>query len=389
MNIEQIRLDTRHCDHKLFINSAGSSLPPACVTDAMVDYLYRDETIGGYANAARSLDEINAFYTEAALLLNTKAENIAFAYNATDAYARALSSIPMTEGDYVLTTDDDYISNQIAFLSLQKRFGIRLIRAHNLSNGDLNLDHFEELIKQYHPKLVAVTHIPTNSGLVQDAIGVGRLCRQYDCWYLLDACQSVGQMVVDVQEIGCDFLSATGRKFLRGPRASGLLYVSDKALTAGLEPLYIDMIGAHWTGTNTYTSLATAKKFELWETQSSALIGLKEAIRYANQIGISKIQKRNELLSKHLRDILTPLPGLHVLDRGSRQSSIITVGFDHKSLESVQNVLNAHQVFYSVARKESAFIDFTKKGYDWAIRLSPHYFNTVEELDQVAGLICV
>jgi len=243
MDIIEIRKDTSGCADKIFLNSAGSSLPPKIVTEKMIDYLQYEERIGGYDAAKFKADEINKFYIEAAKLLNCKPANIAFAYNATDAYARALSAIPFKNVDYILTTNDDYISNQIAFLSLQKRFGVQLLRANNLANGDIDLVHFEELIKKHKPVLVAVTHVPTNSGLVQNAEEIGKICNKYDTWYLLDACQSVGQMIVDVEKIGCDFLSATGRKFLRGPRGTGFLYISDEVLMSGLAPLFIDMRG--------------------------------------------------------------------------------------------------------------------------------------------------
>lgn len=232
MNIQQIRLDTLGCEDKLFLNSAGASLPPTSVIQKMIEYQAQEELMGGYELEALKTADINQFYTEMATLLNCKPHNIAYAYSATDAYNKALSAIPFKAGDCILTTDDDYISNQLAFLSLQKRFQIEIVRAANLPSGELDLADFEALMLTKKPILVAITHVPTNSGLIQQAEKVGELCKKYDVWYLLDACQSVGQMQVDVQKIHCDFLNATGRKFLRGPRATGFLYVSDKALAA-------------------------------------------------------------------------------------------------------------------------------------------------------------
>ena len=387
MDINAIRKDTKGCIDKIFLNSAGSSLPPKPVVEKMNAYLQFEEELGGYEAAKLKEADINVFYEETAKLINCKPRNIAFAYNATDAYARALSAIPFNTGDYLLTTNDDYISNQIAFLSLQKRFGIKLLRANNVENGDIDLNHFEELTKKYKPALVSVTHIPTNSGLVQDVEAIGEICKRYDCWYLLDACQSVGQMEVDVEKIGCDFLSATGRKFLRGPRGTGFLYVSDGVLDAKLEPLFIDMRGADWQTADSYQVQMDAKRFEMWEFSYASVIGLAEAIRYANQIGIQNIHEYNLPLIKALRDGLVGIDGVVVLDKGSVKSNIVTFHKKNIELNEIEHILKNEKVFYTVSKKEYAIIDFTKKGVDWAIRLSPHYFNTPEEIKKTIEIV--
>ncbi len=387
MDINAIRKDTPGCADKLFFNSAGSSLPPKSVVEKMIEYLRFEEEVGGYEADRSRLNQINAFYTETAALLNCKAANIAFAYNATDAFARALSAIPFKSGDYILTTNDDYISNQIAFLSLQKRFGVRLLRANNVKNGDIDLTHFEELVKKHKPVLVALTHVPTNSGLIQNAEEVGKICGKYDTWYLLDACQSVGQIVVDVKKMGCDFLSATGRKFLRGPRGTGFLYISDKAINEKLEPLFIDMRGADWVKADEYEMQMDAKRFEMWEFSYSSVVGLAEAVRYANEIGIHNIYNYNQPLLKSLRDGLSAIEGIRVLDKGSFLSNIITFHKTGSELNEVEDMLKKERVYYSVSRREYAVIDFAKKNVDWAIRLAPHYFNTNEEIQKVIDII--
>lgn len=276
-NIEKLRWDTPGCSNKLFLDSAGASLMPRIVVEKMTSYLRMEEEIGGYELADQESLSVQSFYIELAKLLGTEPYNIAFTYNATDSYARALSSIPFKVGDYIITTNDDYSSNQIAFFSIQKRFGIQIARVDNLPNGDIDLNHMENILVKLKPILVAMTHIPTNSGLIQSAEEVGALCRKYDIWYLLDACQSAGQIILDVKKIDCDFLSASGRKFLRGPRGTGFLYLSDQVIKEGLEPLFIDMQGADWIGYNEYKSKMNAKRFELWEFSYSSLIGFTAA----------------------------------------------------------------------------------------------------------------
>ncbi len=387
MNIDAIRKDTRGCADKIFLNSAGASLMPKIVVDSMKNYMIKEEEFGGYETARIMTDEIQKFYVETARLINGKPGNIAFTYNATDSFSRALSSIPFSHKDVILTTDDDYISNHIAFISLQKRFGVTTVRSSNLPNGDLDMAEFERLITKFHPKLVALTHIPTNSGLVQQAEMVGELCHKYDILYLLDACQSVGQIRVDVAKLHCDFLSATGRKFLRGPRGTGFLYISEKVIEKRLEPLFIDMRGAHWTATDTYEIEMNARRFETWEFSYVSLVGLKEAVTYANNIGIVKIENYNRTLAEHLREGLTKIKNVEVLDRGSELSSIVTFYLNGIQLSEIEGALKSHKVYYSISPKNAALIDFTKKGVDWAVRFSPHYFNTPDEIKMAIEIV--
>ncbi len=386
-DIDKIRKDTPYCSDKLFLNSAGSSLMSTVVVDKVEEYLEAEQQLGGYKVKDTRNDEIDELYDEAARLINCEPRNIAFTHDATDAYGKALSSIDFKPGDKIITSNDDYISNQINFLSLQKRYGIEIIRGNNLENGDLDLDHFDKLIRENNPRLVAITHIPTNSGLVQDVEAVGQICEKYDRLYLVDACQSVGQIPVNVKKIKCDFLSTTGRKYLRGPRGTGFLFVSDKAFQSDYAPLFIDMRGADWTAKDSYKVRSDAKRFETWESPYALIIGLKEAIKYANTVGIEAIDNYNQQIVSELRDLMASIPGVNVYDKGSTTCSLVTFTKDGKSLIETENHLSQNNVFYSVTDVSSARIDFAKKGIEWAIRLSPHYFNTSDEMKRVADVI--
>jgi cysteine desulfurase/selenocysteine lyase len=387
LDIEKIRRDTPGCHDKLFLNSASSSLMTRDVTDKMTTYLLEEQMKGGYQVAQAYAESIQEFYKQTAVLLNCQAHNIAFAGNATDAYAKALSSIPFREGDTIITTEDDYISNQLAFLSLRNRFGLKVIRAKNLVDNSLDLGDFEELIVRHKPVVVAVTHVPTNSGLIQDVEAVGELCNKYDILYLVDACQSIGQLVVDVQKIKCDFITATGRKFLRGPRGTGILYVSDKVLERNLQPLIIDSCGAEWIDADHYKVHQTAKRFELWERSYMSMIGLAETVKYANLVGIEQIAAYNRQISGQLRTLLATNERIRVLDRGSRLSNIITLQSVDKSIASIEKVLSQHHVYYSVSRLNVVPVNQLATDPELAVRLSPHYFNTPQEIQHTADIL--
>lgn len=356
------------------------------VVNSMIDYLQQEEQFGGYEVANRNAESLENFYVETAKMLNCKPSNIAFMTSATEAYAKALSSIIFKEGDVIITTIDDYISNQITFISLQKKLKVKVIRMKKLPDNELDLENLENLIKEYRPKLVAVTHIPTNSGLIQDVETVGKICRQYDVLYLVDACQSVGQMVVDAIKLNCDFLAATGRKFMRGPRGSGFLYVSDKTLEQNYAPLLLDMRGAHWSEFDDYELFETAKRFEHWEVSYAAVMGMTEAVKYANIMGLENIESYNRRLAEKLRENLKNT-GFKVLDVGKNLSSIVTFCGADNDLENIQKVLKENNVFFSVSYKNSALIDFSDKNVDGAVRLSPHYFNTLDEVEKVSDIL--
>lgn len=382
MNIDEIRKDTPGCASKIHFNNAGASLPADTVTNAIRDYISFESLTGGYEAADIKKTEIQEFYSSAAKLVNTTENNIAFTSSATNSFSLALSSIPLERGDTILIANEDYISNQIAFLSLQQRLGIQLIRAKSLSTGGVDLNNMEELINKHHPKLVSLTHVPTNTGLIQPVEDVGKMCADKDILYLVDACQSVGQIPVDVQKIGCDFLTATMRKFLRGPRGSGFLYASERVLKEKFTPLFVDMRGAEWTGADTYEVRMNAKRFEEWELPYALVMGSKEAINYALNIGIANIAERNRALCDILRAKLNSIE-LKVLDLGKHQSSIITIEMPGKQPNEVLEYLRAININTSTSHRSNAQIDFASKKVDWALRISPHYFNTEDEIDSL------
>ena len=320
--ISKLRQETPGCANRIHLNNAGAGLMPLPVIDAIKEYIDLEANIGGYEAAAQEAIAINGFYTSTAKLLNTKPENIAFTTNATDSYNKALSTISFKEGDIILTTRQDYASNQIAFLLLKKRFDIEIIRAENTQEGPVDLNSIESLINKHNPKLVAVTHVPTNTGLIQPVEAIGEICAKEEILYLVDACQSVGQLNVDLEKLCCDFLSVTMRKFMRGPRGAGFLYVSDRILQSDMEAFFTDMRGGTWTEANAYSISTTARRFELWERAYALMLGSKAACDYALEVGLDKIEQRVKYLAAIARKRLAEIPGIRILDHGTNLCGI-------------------------------------------------------------------
>ncbi|MEI8410862.1 MULTISPECIES: aminotransferase class V-fold PLP-dependent enzyme [unclassified Kribbella] len=383
----RLRADTPGCENVVHFNNAGCGLLATPVLAAVVDHLQLEATIGGYEASAARADEVRAFYREVAGLINCTPDNIAFSGSATHAYATALSSIPFERGDVILTTRNDFISNQIAFLSLRKRFGVEIVHAPDLPEGGVDVAAMAELMRTRRPRLVTATHIPTNAGLVQPIAEIGAHCRELDLLYLVDACQSVGQYPIDVEEIGCDLLTATCRKFLRGPRASGFLYVSDRVLAAGYEPLFIDMHGSRWVAPDRYEPAATAARFEEWEFPYATVLGCAAAVRYARTVGLDAISRRTPLLAARLREKLADIPGIRVLDRGTTLGALVTFEIQGWQPHPFKAAMDARRINSALSFHHFAQYDFTDKSVDWCLRLSPHYYNTTEEIDLVANAV--
>ncbi len=391
LDVEKLRAETPGTGHRIHLNNAGAGLMPDPVLRTMTEYLELEAQIGGYEAADARKAEIAQVYDVLGSLIGAAPDNIAVTENATASFIQALSSVPFAAGDVIVTTRNDYISNQIMYLSLESRMGIELVRAPEDPSGGVDVLAMEELIHRRRPKLVAVTHIPTNSGLVQRVADVGHMCRQRDILYLVDACQSVGQMPLDVEQIGCDFLSATARKFLRGPRGVGFLYVSDRALDLGLEPLFPDMRGADWIEADLYQPAPGAQRFENWEFPYALVLGMGRAAEYALDLGIEAIQDRAWALAAMTRDRLSEIDTLRVLDRGEERCAIVTVTSETREASELVSELTEAGINTNVTVRDYAVLDFDDKGVESAIRISPHYYNSEEEIEKLtttlAGLV--
>jgi selenocysteine lyase/cysteine desulfurase len=387
MDIDALRADTPGTSERIHLNNAGASLMPSPVLDAVREHLALEARIGGYEAADARHGAIEGARAAVAELLGGAPENVAFSEHATAAFAAALSAVPFRPGDSLVTTRNDYVSNHLMYLSLERRMGVRVLRAPDAPEGGVDVLALEEMVHRHRPRLVAVTHVPTSSGLVQDVESIGEICRRKDALYLVDACQSVGQMPVDVRILGCDFLSATARKFLRGPRGAGFLYVSDRALEEGLEPLFIDLRGADWTLEDLYQPAPDARRFESWEFAYALVLGLGAAARYALYVGLEAAGARARGLAVTLRERLAELPGVRVLDRGPELCAIVSAQVAGTDPQALVEALRVRGINTSSIDRSSAVLDFDDKDVDGALRISPHYYNTEDELDALVDAL--
>jgi len=381
------RADTPGSERVIHLNNAGAALQPAAVRDAVLRHLELEQEIGGYEAADAQVDALRDAYQAVGRLIGASERNVAMQQNSTVAFAQAFAAFDLRRGDLILTSRADYASNQIMYLALARRVGVEVVRAPDAPEGGIDPQAVRELIRRRRPTLLALSWIPTNSGLVQPAEPIGEICREADIPYILDACQAVGQMPVDVGRLHCDYLAAATRKFMRGPRGVGFLYVSDRALEAGAYPLTVDMHGADWTDPETFALKPDARRFEQWEISHALVLGAGAAAGYALEVGIGKARERSWGLAASVRERLAEMDGIRVLDRGRSLCAIATAELGGRNAEQVKLALRARGINTSSPLREDAVIDMDEKRAASAIRISPHYYNTADEIDRALAAL--
>lgn len=374
------RADTPGIPGVTHLNSAGASLMPAPVIAAMERQFRREIELGGYEAEAEAAPAIEATYAVLGELVGAAARNIALAPSSSQAFLNAFAAFDWSPGDVLLTSSLDYTSQQILYLSLSKRLGVRVVTAPDLAEGGVDPDAVALLLQRERPRLVAMSWIPTHAGTVQHLGAVGAACRAAGVPFLVDACQAVGQLPVNGQALHCDYLATTARKWLRGPRGIGFLYVSDEALARGDAPLHVDMRGATWTTRQGVTLTPDARRFEEWEHSWINVLGLGAAARYALDIGLDVIRDRARHFAQQLRTWARTVDGLTPLDRGDDLSAIVTIEMKGHPALPIVGALRRQRIHTSATLQWYGLADLGPRGVESAIRVSPHYFNTDAEI---------
>jgi selenocysteine lyase/cysteine desulfurase len=385
-DLDRWRADTPGCQDRIHLNNAGAALPPQSVLGTMQRHLAREAEIGGYEAADEAAPRVRDVYGLLGAVIGAPARNVAIVENATVAVSQALSAFDFRPGDVLVTSRCDYPSNQLMYVSLARRTGLVVHRADDLPEGGVDPESVRQLVRNPRCRLVVLTWVPTNSGLIQAAEAVGAVCAEAGIPFILDACQSVGQMPIDVTRLKCDYLAGTARKFLRGPRGIGFLYISERALAKGAYPLYVDMRGAEWTAADEFILADGARRFENWEFAYALVLGMGEAARYALAVGDAGFT-RTRALAAELRAKLQALPNVRVYDRGAELCAIVTIAVAGHEPDVLKLQLRARGINVSVTDRDDGVLDLETKGVTALLRLSPHYYNTVAELDEAVAVL--
>ncbi|MGB0112195.1 MAG: aminotransferase class V-fold PLP-dependent enzyme [Ilumatobacteraceae bacterium] len=367
------------------LNHAGSSLPPQSVLDAQVGHLHEEARIGGYEAAAAAAGRRDAVYGSIARLIGAAPNEIARTEHATAAWNAAFWSVPMEPGQRIVVHDHEYGANIVAFLHAAETRGVVIDRVGNDASGAVDVDAVADRVDRGDVALVSLTHTPTNGGLVNPAVDIGRVTRAAGVPFLLDACQSIGQRDIDVDEIGCDMLSATGRKYLRGPRGTGFLYVRSELLDR-LSPSQPDHHGADLVAADRFELAGDARRFEYWEHSVAGWLGLGAAVDEALSLGTDRIETTVEQRAAQLRSMLTDI-GCTVHDEGIVRCGIVTMSMDGVDADDLRIRLSRHGVNSTTTMAGSSRWDVERRSLPTLLRLSVHYTTTDDELAQVVDLL--
>ncbi len=384
-DIERARRETPGCENVVHLNNAGASLAPAPVLEEMIRFLRREAEVGAYEAAAQEGDAVQRPYRALARLLNCAPDEIALTDNATRAWGTVFQSLTFQPGDRILVAYAEYANNLLGLLRAARTQGVVIDVIPDDASGQVSVEALRSMLDS-RVKLVAITHIPTSGGLVNPVTEVGAVTRKAGVPFLLDACQSIGQMPVDVAAIGCDFLTATSRKYLRGPRGVGFLYVR-RELIPGMDPPMLNWGALKSVSMAGYEALDTAGRFELGEASMATRAGLGIAVEYALEWGLEAIQHRVTYLADHLRERLAQIPGVTVQDLGIVRCGIVTFTMNRHEPEAIRQYLATHAINIKVSTRESSFLEMDQRGLPAVARASIHYYNTVEELDRFCKIV--
>lgn len=375
-------------DAVIHLNNAGASLMPRVVLDTMLGHLQLEARIGAYEAAELAHARIEKVYSSVARLLNAQPDEIAIVENATRAWDMAFYALPLKRGDVVLTSTTEYAGNYIPYLQLQQSRGIQVRTIPNDERGQVSVCAMREMLRDPRVRLISLPLIASNGGPVQPVGAIGPIARAAGVWFLLDACQGVGHLPIDVKKIGCHMLSATSRKYLRGPRGMGFLYI-EQGLCLRLEPTFLDLHAARLETPEQFRIRPDARRFENWECNVAAKLGMGAAIDHALEIGVDLIWRRILALSDILREGLARIDGVQVHEGGLVKSGIVTFTVDGLCAAQVQQALamRDRRINVSTTTYRSTMLDMQERGLTELVRASVHAYNTEREIDTVVKAI--
>lgn len=391
LDVDTLRAATPGVEHRVHLNNAGAALPTRATLDTVVDHLRLEADTGGYEAAAARAQELERCHVSVARLLGVDPSEVALTTSDTAAWTKAFWGFVLGGGldvkRRVVVDRAVYNSHHLAVLQAVRHLDIEVEVVGPAADGTAIDLHTLARLLDGTVGLVSATHVPTHSGAIAPVAEVGELARRAGVPFFLDACQSVGQLAVDLPTIGCDVATITGRKWLRAPRGTGVLVVRSDVVDR-FDPPGIDSTSANWSEHgDAYTLAPDARRFEEFEVPVAARLGLGTAVDELLDLGVDAVQARIDELAEHLRTRLDATPGLRCTDPGPHQSGIVTFGVEGRAADDVAAQLALEGINVSVSRAANSRLDFDARGLDTVVRASPHVYNTTSELDRLVEVV--
>ncbi len=378
LDVEELRSETPGCKAGVHFNHSGASLPSRSTLETIWDYLREEATDGPMETAARASERLDAVRVDAASLIGADPAEIAFTGSGSAAWGMAFASLPpLAAGDRILVGRQEWGGNLATMQAAAQRAGaqIEVIPVH--ADGSVDAAALASMMDE-RVRLVSLTWLPANGGLINDAAAVGRVARAAGVPYFIDAGQALGQVPIDVAALGCDVLKAAGRKFLRGPRGTALLYVR-RGILSQLTPPYLD-VGSGPIADGKVNVRDDARCFEASENSPALLLGLGDAIRRARSLGVEAIRDRIASLADTLRDNLGSIRNVTMRDLGSQRSGIVSFTVEGMAPTEVRARLAERGIAIGANGVPYTPLDMTARGLDQIARASVSYLNTMPEI---------
>jgi selenocysteine lyase/cysteine desulfurase len=377
--INQFRSETKGTFQKIHFNNAGCSFPTDGVVETVKRYLEEEAIMGGYETESKYRDSLENIYSLVADFIHAEKEEIALVENASAAWGIAFHGISWNKGDEIIVSEMEYATNLLGYLSAREKYGIEFKLISQDDEGNFPLDALEKAINS-NTRLISITHIGSGAGGILPIEKIGEIARRHHILYLVDACQTIGHIPINVKKIGCDMLSVTGRKYLRAPRGTGFLYIR-KEIQDKIRPFFMDGHSTQWIHLNEYKLRDDARRFELYEKNRALILGMGKAIEYASSIGMDRIWERIQSLAEIFRRKLQALLFVEVQDKGNEKCGIVTFTVSGMDSLRVKNYLADKSINVSVGNPQSTLFYMNKKNLEGVVRASIHYYNTIAEID--------
>lgn len=372
-----------------YLNTAAASVPPQQVVDTMVAYLQKTATVGPYLPAFRRdiYAKVDAIRETAAAFIGAAREEIAFAKNGTEGINMIASGIRWHEGDEVILADLEFHSNYVPWKRLAEQGKIKLVVLRTDASGVISIRQLEQLITP-RTRLITVSHLPNASGALQPIQEICDMASRKGILTLVNASQTLGLVPLDMRALPCDFLVACGRKWLRGPEGSGIVFIR-KAQIESITPAFTGWGGTTWDfQTNEISFLSTAKRLEAGCPIIPSILGLGTALEVAQEVGVAAIYRRVKHLTSFTLEKLRTIPGVEIYGPQDETDRLAIIPFNIKGVspDAITAFLERHAVIIEAGTFMANTL-LQQYGIERMARISPHYFNTEQEIERAIALI--
>lgn len=373
-----------------YFNNAGSGIMSNDTFDTIVNHMRLEMQYGAYKAAIIREKEIKEFYKYAAKLLNAESsEEIAFIDSASRGWNLVMYGLPVTSNTSIVTLESEYGTNLLTIYDIANKTGcsVTVVKCHEDGSFDL-LDVEDALSKG--ECILAVSHVAAQGAIENPVNELGILAEKYKAIYIVDGCQACGQIPINVQEMKCDFYITAGRKWLCGPRGTGILYVKKESRfpSSQIDLSTSDLVFDNNNKVVGIKTVESAKRFELWEKNVASLLGLSNAIKECLNLGLPRIQDGIISNTIKIREAICNNPKLTLV--GKKDAPIGNASFytNNEALErDIKVFFEENGFIISCMCDWDCPLFFPKNNVKYIFRITPHYYTPSEEVHEMCECI--